>query len=118
MEVVSRLRSRKFWVVVATFVAGIWATLTDTEVDPEQLLSAAGVIIAWLGIQGWADKAQAASGIVMERRLYSAQMNAAMQQLEAFQNPPDQGDGGTAPMDGNDYPPLVSVPTYPTEQSE
>ena len=105
----SKLRSRKFWLVIATFVAGLWATFTETEVDPEMLLSAGGVIIAWLGVQGWADKAQAASGIVMERRLYSAQMNAAIEQMASM-----QGSQGTEvpPSAEEFYPPRGSAPTY------
>ena len=108
----SKLRSRKFWLVIATFVAGLWATFTETEVDPELLLTYGGVLMAWLGVQGWADKAQAASGIVMERRLYSAQMNAAMEQMSAMQEDTPSS-GVEAASRGSDpvgkYPPLASV---------
>jgi len=79
----SKLKSRKFWVVVVAAVLTVWTEVTGTEVDPEQLFALAGIIMTWLGFQGWADKSQAASGIAMERQLYAAQMNAAMEALAA-----------------------------------
>lgn len=101
----SKLKSRKFWMVVATFVAGIVAVFTETEVDPEIIFGYMGVLAAWLGIQGWADKAQAASGITMERRLYAAQMSAAMEQLAAY-GAVGAVEPGAVP---SDYPPLEIV---------
>ena len=111
----SKLRSRKFWMVIAVFVAGLWATFTGTEVDPETLLSAGGIIITWLGVQGWADKATAESGISFERRLYQANMEAAMAQFQNMQG----SQGVEVPPFGPDPTEFESSvpPTYPPLES-
>ena len=97
----SKLRSRKFWMVVATAIASFWAVFTETEIDPEIVYGYMGVLAAWLGVQGWADKATAESGITMERRLYAAQISAAMEQISAIQGLPE------VPV--TKFPPLESV---------
>ena len=78
----SRWTSRKFWVVIISAVAAVWSVVTDTEVDPQTAIAAATIIATWLGIQGWADKAEAASGISFERQLFQANMQAAYAQFE------------------------------------
>ena len=85
----SRWTSRKFWVVIITAVAAVWSVVTDTEVDPQTAIAAATIIATWLGIQGWADKAEAASGISFERQLFQANMQAAYAQFEQLNQDQD-----------------------------
>ena len=103
----SRFTSRKFWVVILTAVAAVWSVVTDTEVDPQTAIAAATIIATWLGVQGWADKAEASSGIIFERQLYQANMQAAMQQFEQLNNPQTEV-VFTAEQD-QEYPPLSLV---------
>jgi hypothetical protein len=110
----SKLRSRKFWMVVATFVAGVIAVFTETDIDPQIVYGYIAALAAWLGIQGWTDKAEAASGISLERRLFAAQMQAMAAQLQgeaeaaAEANPVEEYPVPVAVMP-TEYPPLTPV---------
>ena len=95
----SRWTSRKFWVVIITAVAAVWSVVTDTEVDPQTAIAAATIIATWLGIQGWADKAEAASGISFERQLFQANMQAAYAQFEQLSGASEVGNVQQFPND-------------------
>lgn len=63
-----KLLSRKFWVVAATFVAGLATIFADVEIDPEALVGFAAIVITYLGGQSWVDKSQAANAVSFASR--------------------------------------------------
>ena len=63
-----KLLSRKFFVVVAAFVAGIGTVLFDVEIDPEALIGFAAIVVTYLGGQSFVDKAQAANAVSFASR--------------------------------------------------
>jgi len=73
--------SRKFWVVVVTGILAAWVELGGADLDPEMILGYMGIVMTWLGVQGWADKSEVGSGIALERQIFNAQMSAAMEAL-------------------------------------
>lgn len=58
-----KLLSRKFFVVVSAFIAGVALVLFDLEIDPEALIGFGAIVVTYLGGQSWVDKAQAANAI-------------------------------------------------------
>ena len=63
-----KLQSRKFWVVVATFAAGIAKVLFDIEIDDQALVGAAAVVVTYLGGQSWVDSAAAKNAVSFASR--------------------------------------------------
>ena len=72
-----KLQSRKFWVVVATFIAGLATIFGDIEVDPEALVGAAAIIMTYLGGQSWVDSSKAKAAV-------GAAAQAALEDAEAY----------------------------------
>lgn len=77
-----KLLSRKFWVVVATFVAGLAKVLFDLDVDDQALVGGVAIVIAYLGGQSWVDKAAASNAVDQAARNALAGAEAYARSLE------------------------------------
>ena len=80
-----KLLSRKFWVIVSTFVVsvvGIFNPELAADVDPLALAGLAGVAIAYLGGQSWIDKTQIDGQLQVARDEGLLQAQAYIQQLQ------------------------------------
>ncbi len=79
-----KLMSRKFWVVVATFVASAVAIFyPDVAVNEEAIVGAAGVAIAYLFGQSWVDKTQVNGQLDLAKNEGLLQAQAYIKFLEA-----------------------------------
>ncbi len=77
-----KLLSRKFWVVVATFVAGLAKVLFDIEVDDQALVGGAAIVITYLGGQSWVDAKAAANAVSFASRNALASAESYARTLE------------------------------------
>lgn len=64
-----KLQSRKFWVVVASFVAGLAAIFGDVEVDPEALVGFAAIVMTYLGGQSFVDGKKAKAAVDLSAQI-------------------------------------------------
>jgi serine acetyltransferase len=77
-----KLLSRKFFVVVATFVAAALKVLFDIEIDDSALVGAAAIVVTYLGGQSWVDKAKASNAVDFSVRNALAAAEAYARTLE------------------------------------
>ena len=80
-----KLLSRKFWVIVSTFVVsvvGLFNPELAADVDPLAIVGLAGVVIAYLGGQSWVDKTQVDGQLKVARDEGLLQAQAYIQSLQ------------------------------------
>ena len=78
-----KLLSRKFWVVVATFVATTAKVLFDIEIDDQALVGAAAIVVTYLGGQSFVDAKAASNAVSFASRNALEAAEAYARSLEA-----------------------------------
>lgn len=83
---IKKLTSRKFLIALVTFVAALLEALgipALSNIDPAQLASIAGVLIAWIGGETYLDKERIKTDQQVALRTIQTEANAYIAKLQA-----------------------------------